>query len=131
MSWSYSGNPAASKLDECRFLLGDVNEAAPIMQDEEIHYIISQAGTDENKLRYELFKQAATIFARDIKRSLGPQSEDPTARLSFFREQAEIYKVKLTSAGISLPKYAHPKVFTKGMHNNPPWPGGKGGMFHV
>ena len=34
MSWSYSGNPAASKLDECRFLLGDVNEAAPIMQDE-------------------------------------------------------------------------------------------------
>ena len=122
MSWSYSGDPSSSELDKCRFLIGDTNEAAPIMQDEEIQYIISEAGNNENKLRYELFKQAATIFSRDIKRTLGPQSEDPTARLQFFREQAEIYKTKLAGgAGISLPKYAHPKVFYRGMQNNPPW----------
>lgn len=132
MSWSYSGDPTKSKLDECRFLLGDTNESSPIMQDEEIQYIISQAGNNENKLRYELFQQAATIFARDIKRTLGPQSEDPTSRLNFFKQQSEIYKTKLTSAaGISLPKYAHPKVFRIGMQNNPPWPIGKGGKFHV
>ena len=40
MSWTYSGNPANSQVDECRFLLGDTNESAPIMQDEEIQYII-------------------------------------------------------------------------------------------
>lgn len=131
MSWSYSGDPTSSALDECRFLIGDTNESAPIMQDEEIQYIISQAGTDENRLRYELFKQAATIFARDIKRSLGPQSEDPTSRLNFYKEQLELYKSKLTSAGISLPKYAHPKVFKRGMHNNPPWVSKRGGMPRV
>lgn len=121
MSWSYSGDPSSSALDKCRFLLGDTNEEAPIMQDEEINYIISEAGSNDNRLRYELFKQAATIFSRDIKRSLGPQSEDPTDRLKYFREQADIYKHKLNSAGLSLPKYNHPKVFHRGMQNNPPW----------
>lgn len=131
MSWSYSGDPQASELDRCRFLIGDTNESTPIMQDEEIQYLIKEASGNENKLRYELFRHASTIFARDIKRSLGPQSEDPTDRLKFFREQMNIYKAKLSSAGISLPKYAHPKVFRRGMQNNPPWSCDKGGRFNV
>lgn len=122
MSWTYSGNPKDSLRDECRFLIGDTNEKNPIMQDEEIDYIISEVGDNDNKLKYELFRHAATIFARDIKRSLGPQSEDPTERLKFFREQADLYKSKLTSTGLSLPKHSYPKVFRKGMQNNPPWP---------
>lgn len=128
MSWSYSGNPMDSQLDACRFLIGDTNENAPIMQDEEIDYIISQAGGNENKLKYYLFNQAATIFSRDIKRTLGPQSEDPTDRLNFFKAQAEYYKVVANSSGLSVPKYAHPKVFRRGIQNNPPWPSMKGGL---
>lgn len=131
MSWTYSGDPSNSVLDECRFIIGDTNEATPIMQDEEILYIISEAGTNINRLRYELFKQAATIFSRDIKRSLGPQSEDPTSRLNFYKEQLKLYQAKLTSAGLSLPKYGHPKVFKRGMHNNPPWTPKNGGSSHV
>ncbi len=125
MSFSYSGDPSASVLDECRFLLGDTDESNPILQDEEIEYIIAQSDSDTNLLRYHLFNQAATIFARAIKRSLGPQSEDPTSRLNFFKAQAAEYKSKIASKGISLPKFNHPKVFHKGMHSNPPWPGGK------
>ena len=121
MSWSYSGDPQNSALDECRFLLGDTNVDAPILQDEEIEYIISMYGTNVNRLRYELFRQASTIFARDIKRSLGPQSEDPTSRLKYYKEQMDLYKANMTSAGLSLPKYASPKIFSKGMQNNPPW----------
>ena len=119
MSWNYSGNPLDSKLDECRFLIGDTNENSPIMQDEEIMYLISQAGTNENRLKYLLFSQAATYFSRDIKRSLGPQSEDPTGRLNYFKEQADKYRAILSASGISLPTYEYPKVFHKGMHNNP------------
>lgn len=122
MSWTYSGNPQSSVLDECRFLISDTNVNEPIMQDEEITYIITQNSTSVNGLRYELFRQAATIFARQIKRSLGPQSEDPTARLKFYNEQMDFYKTKLNSAGLSVPQYAYPKVFRKGMQNNPPWP---------
>lgn len=120
MSFTYSGDPASSPLDECRFILGDTDEQNPIMQDEEISYIIEQSNSNINVLRYNLFTQAATIFARDIKRSLGPQSEDPTARLNHFRQQAELYKHKITANGVSLPKFGYPKVFRRGLHSNPP-----------
>lgn len=131
MSWTYSGNPANNQIDECRFLLGDTNESEPIMQDEEIQYIIDMYKGNKNQILYQLFSRAATIFARDIKRSLGPQSEDPTERLKYFKEKAEEYKSKISSAGLSLPKYAHPKVFRKGMQDNPPWPTPKGGDYRV
>lgn len=38
MSWTYSGNPAASALDEIRFLIGDTDANNQILQDEEILY---------------------------------------------------------------------------------------------
>lgn len=120
MSFSYSGDPSKSKLDECRFLLSDTDEDNPILQDEEIDFIISKSGNNENLLRYSLFRHAATVFSRAIKRSLGPQSEDPTDRLKYFQAQAEEYKIKLSARGVSLPKYTYPKVFYKGMHSNPP-----------
>ena len=124
MSWNYSGNPADSTLDEVRFLIGDTDANAPIMQDEEIGYLITEYGGNRNMLMYQVFIRTATLFARDIKRSLGPQSEDPTERLRFFKDQASVYRSKLAVAGISLPAYNYPKVFHKGMHSNPPWPGG-------
>ena len=41
MSWTYSGNPSASPLDEVRFLIGDTNSAAPELQNEEINYTLT------------------------------------------------------------------------------------------
>lgn len=125
MTWSYSSNPAASPVDEARFIIGDTNELAPIMQDEEIQYIIDASDGNTNVLYYNLFLQAATIFARDVKRSLGPQSEDPTERLAYYKSQAAAYKAKIgnggvSGVGLSLPVYAHEKVFFVGMHSNPP-----------
>jgi hypothetical protein len=123
MSWNYSGNPASSPKDELRFIIGDTNQAEPIMQDEELDYLIAEYGANRNLLLYNTFVRTATLFARDIKRSLGPQSEDPTERLKFFKEQANAYKSKLAIAGISVPTYQYPKAFRKGLHSNPPWPG--------
>lgn len=131
MSFNYSGDPSASRLDECRFLIGDTDESNFIFQDEEINYIITQAGDNDNLLKYNLFTRAATVYAKAIKRSLGPQSEDPTARLKFFNEQAMEYKAKLSVTGMSLPKFSYPKIFHKGMHSNPPWSKPKGGTGYV
>ena len=129
MSFSYSGDPSASALDEARFLLGDTNEDAPIMQDEEIQYIINSYPANSNTLKYQLFNRAATLFARDIRRSLGPQTEDPTSRLEFYKEQAEYYKKLVAIGGVSLPRLAYPKTFRKGMLSNPPWPSPGGGKY--
>lgn len=122
MSWSYSGNPQSSLRDELRFLIGDTDESEPIMQDEELDFLITKYGSNRNLLLYHTFETVATYFARDIKRSLGPISEDPTERLKFYKEQAKMYKNKVAASMLSVPAYGHPKVFRKGMHNNPPWP---------
>lgn len=128
MSFSYSGDPSASELDSARFLIGDTNSESPIMQDEEIQYILDTygAGKTTNAVKYQLFNRAATLFARDIKRSLGPQSEDPTSRLNFFKEQADYYKNLVAAGGVSAPRVTYPRIFRKGMMSNPryPKPGG-------
>jgi hypothetical protein len=129
MSVSYSGDPSASAVDAARFLIGDTDVNAPIMQDEEIQYIIDTYGEDTNACKYQLFFRAATLFARDIKRSLGPQSEDPTSRLEYFNTQAKYYKSLVAIGGVSPQKCTYPKVFRKGMHSNPPWPKPGGGSY--
>lgn len=129
MSFSYSGDPSASTLDEARFLLGDTNVEAPIMQDEEIQYIIDTYPAGSNTFKYQLFSRAATLFARDIRRSLGPQTEDPTTRLDYYKEQADYYKKLVAIGGVSIPQFAYPKTFRKGMLSNPPWPAPGGGKY--
>ena len=124
MSWSYSGDPSSSETDECRFLVGDTDINEPVMQDEEIQYLITNADGNRDLLMYNLFIRAATLFARDIKRTLGPQSEDPSGRLQYFKEQATAFKSRLTCSGLSIPNWQHPKVFSIGMQNNPPYTGG-------
>lgn len=126
MSFSYSGDPSKSAIDAARFLIGDTDKNSPIMQDEEIAYILDTYGEDTNTSKYQLFNRAATLFARDIKRSLGPQSEDPTSRLEFYKEQANYYKNIVAIGGVSSSAYAYPKVFHKGMFNNPPYPAPRG-----
>lgn len=131
MSFTYSGDPSKSDLDAARFLIGDTDETSIIMQDEEIQYIIDTHGSGKftNTVKFHLFDRAATLFARDIKRSLGPQSEDPTSRLSFFKGQAEYYKNLVAIGGVSSSNYAYPKTFRKGMLSNPPWPRPGGGKY--
>lgn len=40
MSFTYSGNPETSTLDAVRFMIGDTNPCDPLLQDEEINYLI-------------------------------------------------------------------------------------------
>ena len=117
MTWSYSGNPASSDLDRYRFLLSDTNPDEPILQDEEIGFILDTHASENMRL-YQLFQRASDILARDIKKSLGPQSEDPTSRQEYFKERANYYKRACNVTGISVPVYSQPKAFRKGMHNN-------------
>jgi len=41
MSWTYSGDPSLSSKDAVRFAIGDTISSDPLLQDEEINYIIS------------------------------------------------------------------------------------------
>lgn len=119
MSWSYSGDPSKSEIDAYRFAIQDTDTSCQIMQNEEIQYILDTYA-NKNERMYQLFSRMAILFARDIKKSLGPQMEDPTERIKFFKEQAEAYRKLRSTSGFSVPKYASPKIFYKDMQNNPP-----------
>jgi hypothetical protein len=117
MTWNYSGDPANSELDKYRFIIGDTDENDKLLLDAEINYILNTF--DEHNLRlYNLYQRIADKFARDIKRSLGPQSEDPTSRQQYYADKAAYYKQLCSTSGVSIPKYSYKKVFRKGMHNN-------------
>ncbi len=42
MGWNYSGNPAASDKDAVRFLIQDTQANRPLLQDEEIAWLLTQ-----------------------------------------------------------------------------------------
>lgn len=127
---AYTGNPESSPIDEIRFIIGDTDPDNPLFTDEELWYLYNHYFDNENMLMFQVFSVAATKYAKDgIKRSLGPQSEDPTARLNYFLERAKYYENLVAVSGLRATPacgYAYPKIFRKGMQSNPPWPRPKG-----
>ena len=95
MSWTYSGNPANSQVDECRFLLGDTNESAPIMQDEEIQYIIDTYGSNENQVLYQL-QQSLQGTLREV---LVHNQKTPLKDLSTLRSKLIATRLSLLLLG--------------------------------
>lgn len=117
MAWTYSGDPSSNEVDKYRFLIGDTISSEPVLQDGEIQFVLDTYSSHNTRL-YRLFDAAANAFAREFKKSLGPQSEDPTKRQEHFEKQAELYKKLSAMSGISLPVYSKDKIFRKGMNDN-------------
>ena len=116
MSWSYSGNPSTSELDAFRFLLKDTIEDDPILQDEEIKFILDNYPSKNARLAVGYRQCAATFARKPIKRSLGPQSEDNSKRLKFYEDMAKQYEDAVLYSGRPRdPQYQHDVVFEKGM----------------
>lgn len=42
MTWSYSGSPATSHRDAIRFYIGDIDPALPLLQDEDIDFLVEK-----------------------------------------------------------------------------------------
>lgn len=116
MAWTYSGDPETNEKDMYRFYVGDTDEDDPILQDEEIEFIISEYPNHTVRL-YLLFDRAAGFFARQIKRKVGPIEEDPTSRMRYFSAKALYYQRLTAASNIPMPK-STPIIFRKGMHDN-------------
>lgn len=129
MSYTYSGDPANSDLDNYRFIIGDTGELADpadttpttgfILTDEEMQFVLDNF-TIENQRLYYFYNGIVNNLARYPKRKLGPQEEDPTNQIKYYQEQVQYYR-KLTGIGASItqPVYSsEDKIFTVGMHDN-------------
>lgn len=58
MSWTYSADPTSSNKDAVRWLVGDTNPDAPLVQDEEINFCLME-------FNGEIYR-AASVTARNI-----------------------------------------------------------------
>lgn len=118
MSFSYSGDPTASDVDKVRFAVGDTQEIGHLLEDEEIAYMVANSKSDTS-LMAAAYRQMATILGlRTVKRTLGPQSEDGTARLKYFQDMANKYDVLTSYSGAPpLPDVEDP-IFDKNMMAN-------------
>lgn len=116
MSWSYSGDPSTSPLDAFRFKLKDTDKNDPLLTDEEINFILTEYKNPNAQLAVGYRQCAATFARKPIKRSLGPQAEDNSKRLQFYKDMADKYEDMLIYSGKPRdPQYQHDVVFEKGM----------------
>lgn len=62
--WSYSGDPATSELDQVRFYVQDTDEARPLLQDEEIEFLLTQWAASFGSPLYTAAVAAEIIAAK-------------------------------------------------------------------
>lgn len=73
MTFSYSGNPNASILDEVRFLIQDTDEKDFCLSDEEINYLVSKNKTSIHSALAACYVLIAK-FSRAIDEQTGKQT---------------------------------------------------------
>ena len=74
MSWSYSGNPAASTLDKVRFLIGDTDIADQQLSNEEIAAALVDAGDNPYAAAIICTEALVSRYARLVTKSIGDLS---------------------------------------------------------
>lgn len=74
MSWSYSGDPAKSALDETRFLLGDTDQCDQLLQDGEILWVLSKYNNVPINAAIRCCEAVISKFSRLAQESVGQVS---------------------------------------------------------
>lgn len=94
--WSYSGNPADSDLDALRFLVGDTDEDTPLIQDEEIDYILTLFPTTSGMANYKaaavISRQIAAYYGKKMTKTVGSLSLQWGERYRNYLELAKMFE---------------------------------------
>ena len=112
MTWTYSGNPSSSANDAIRFLIGDTDSTDPLLSNEEIAWVNTEASGTPTALNalydaaYRCCIAIASTFTRFSDKSLGDLSVSYSQRAGAYREQALRMKALATRNGMVPIPYA-------------------------
>lgn len=84
MAWTYTGNPGSSPRDEVRFLLGDTSEADPLLQDEEIDYLLGEHGGSAIAAAVAACEAVVAKLSREADLSSGATSISASQRRAHY-----------------------------------------------
>jgi len=74
MSWTYTADPSSSSKDAVRYLIGDVNEADQLVQDEEIYFNLAEVNNEIYRAASNTCYNLAAKFtgqAQSVSKSVG------------------------------------------------------------
>lgn len=134
MSWTYSGDPSSSDIDEVRYLVGDTDTNEQLVSDEEINYALATwlpiYGTKQ-WVAAAVAEQLAGQFAREVSYSadgvsisLGDLASKFVERAAQLRAQHHSLLVGAVPDVGGISPYEQPDPLTKpmdfgtGMHDN-------------
>lgn len=135
VTWSYSGDPASSDKDAVRFYVQDVREDFPLLEDEEIEYVLSTWKPAYDSVIYCAAVCAEVIaskFAREVSVSADGVSVGANELQDKYKKLAEDLRdqwkeIQGAGAGAEIPSDVWgmwddtiaQTVFALGMHDNP------------
>ncbi|MBU2701176.1 hypothetical protein Ga0466249_002290 [Sporomusaceae bacterium BoRhaA] len=70
MPWTYSGDPSTSLKDAVRFSIGDTDSSDPLLQDEEINYLLTKKSS-VNGAAYAACQNIIAKYARLVDQTVG------------------------------------------------------------
>lgn len=131
MTWTYGGDPSANNRDAVRFLIGDTVSADPLITDEEIAWLLSEAG-GVYTAAIQACETIAAKFARLADTVVDDVEVKASQRAASYRALAATLKTRQALSGGALP-YAGgisigdkqtreddddrvPPIFTRDMH---------------
>lgn len=119
MTWSYSGNPADSLKDAVRFEIGDTNPNDPLLQDEEIQYVLSQ---HNNHILWSAVKCCEIVMvnlAREVNSTMGRSRVEASQKFKSYELIAKKLRARLISGSAPIAGGLDTAlIFSKGMMDN-------------
>lgn len=121
--FTYSGNPAGSKLDEVRFRIGDTDKDFSLLEDEEIQYLLETNDNSVIDVCIQAVRAIIAKFAKEVDYTIGPEKVYASDRYKHYSEllinlQKEKNKYSYI---INADQCNHYPNFSIGMQDNPQW----------
>ena len=110
MTWTYSGNPSASALDAIRFLIGDTDTNDPLISNEEIAWVNSEASGSSSgttalyDAAYRSCLFVASKLARLADKSIGDLQVSMSQKAQgYLRQSQELKALAQRHGGVPTP----------------------------
>jgi hypothetical protein len=97
VAWSYSGNPEKSLKDQVRFLCGDTRPDDPLLQDEEIKFLIKQCNNSPYGSAIRCCEAIAVHFARLCDESVGQVRLSLSQKVEAYRKMKEDLRQRMAT----------------------------------
>ena len=101
MGFEYSGDPSKSPKDLTRYLIGDTDKCQPLLQDEEINYVLGQYNNIAMQAAIRCCETICAKFSRLANQAVGPVRIDYSNMSKQYRDLGDDLRRRLAQEGMT------------------------------